>query len=210
MKIKYFYDPLCGWCYGASAALEKAESLGFKVESYPTGFFSESGGQAMTSNFADYAWANDQRIEKITGQVFSEEYQKHVLSNLAVRFDSWMPTVAVVAHESKFKDEGLKLLRAIQKARYVAGLDCTNPEVLADIAKHHGWDSNDFLALIIDPTFQQQTRIKIAKNLASYEKYHAKGIPLIVIENDGVEQILSSSFVFRKDPNPKDWFKIKK
>src|SRR4051812_9691941 len=103
MKIKYFYDPLCGWCYGASPALEKAESLGLKIESYPTGLFSESGGQAMSSNFADYAWTNDQRIQKITGQVFSEDYRKNVLSNFGVRFDSWMPTVAIVAHESRFK-----------------------------------------------------------------------------------------------------------
>lgn len=209
MKIKYFYDPLCGWCYGASPALEKAEALGLEVESYPVGLFAEQNSQVMSPNWSEYAWTNDQRIQKITGQVFSEAYRIKVLSNIGTRFDSWLPTVAVAVHESRFKGEALKILRAIQKARYVEGLDNTSPEVLTDIAKGLGWSSNDFSKILLDQNFQEQTRLKIIQNLNAYESYHAKGVPLIVIEEEGEERILNSSYVFRKDPNPMDWFNVK-
>jgi len=207
MRIKYFYDPLCGWCYGASPAIEKAEALGFKVEAYSTGLFAEQNGQVMSPNWSEYAWTNDQRIQKITGQVFSAAYRRNVLSNFGIRFDSWMPTLAVTIHESRFKGESLKILRAIQKARYVDGLDNTNPAVLSGIAKNFGWSSNVFLEMLNSSDLQEQTRREIARNLTAYASYHAKGIPLIVIEEEGEERILNSSSVFKKDPNPMDWLK---
>lgn len=210
MKIKYFYDPLCGWCYGASSALEKAELQGIEIESYPVGLFAESGRREMSPDFANYAWSNDQRIEKITGQIFSEDYRTKILSNYSLRIDSWMATVSIAAHQSKFKGQALAFLRAIQKARYVEGLDITSLDVLTEIASSFGWNSNEFSGLIQSQIFQDKTRIQIAQNVIAYEKYRAHGVPLIVLEKDGQESILSSSAVFRKDPNPIDWFNAKK
>jgi putative protein-disulfide isomerase len=206
MKIKYFFDPLCGWCYGASQSLEKAESLGIKVEVYPVGIFAARNGRAMSSDFAQYAWTNDQRIQEMTGQVFSEAYRINVLSNTQIRFDSWMPTIAIIAHESRFKNGGLKFLREVQKARYVDGLDNTNLYVLSDIANSFGWNSSEFISLLADEKFQLESRLKILENLAAYENYRSKGVPLIVIEENGEERILKSSLVFNKNPNPVEWF----
>lgn len=122
MKIKYFYDPLCGSCYGASHVLEKAEALGIKIESYPVGLFAGQNGRLMSPDWAKYAWTNDQRIQKITGQPFSEDYKNNVLANFRVRFDSWIPTVVITLHESKFNGEALKFLRATQITRVIARL----------------------------------------------------------------------------------------
>lgn len=206
MKIKYFYDPLCGWCYGASESLEKAEALGIRIEAYPVGIFAGQNGRDMSSDFAGYAWTNDQRIQQMTGLVFSEEYRIKVLSNFEVRFDSWMPTLAVLAHESKFKNDGLAFLRSIQKARYIEGKDNTSPLVLSNIAKKHGWQSEEFIELINDQKFKENAQLKIRQNYAAYESYRAKGVPLIVLEENGKERILNSSLVFNKNPNPNNWF----
>lgn len=66
MKIYYLFDPLCGWCYGAKPALETVASQ-YPVELTPTGLFFRSG-RVMDADFAQYAWGNDERIERLTGQ----------------------------------------------------------------------------------------------------------------------------------------------
>ncbi|MWQ29681.1 disulfide bond formation protein DsbA, partial [Glaesserella parasuis] len=41
MKIYYLFDPLCGWCYGASATLQKLNEI-YPLALAPTGLFYQS------------------------------------------------------------------------------------------------------------------------------------------------------------------------
>ena len=71
MRIIYLFDPLCGWCYGAGPALEKLAQLdGVTVDLAPTGLFAGGASRPMDKHFAAYAWQNDQRIARLTGQPF--------------------------------------------------------------------------------------------------------------------------------------------
>ncbi|MBY0414292.1 MAG: DsbA family protein [Bdellovibrionales bacterium] len=208
MKIKYFYDPLCGWCYGASPILSSAESLGINIESHPIGLFAGKNGKQMSADWSEYAWSNDQRIQKMTGQIFSKNYKDRILSNLEIRFDSFLPTVAILSHESKFKGEALSFLRAMQKERFVEGSDITNPEILAKIAKNLKWDSDEFLKILLDQNFQQESNKKMQENNSSFRNYPANGVPFVVIEDNGKEKILNSSYLYNKNISPVDWFKL--
>ena len=72
MRVTYLFDPLCGWCYGAGPALERLGQLGdVTLELMPTGLFAGEGARAMDAQFAAYAWQNDERIARLTGQPFS-------------------------------------------------------------------------------------------------------------------------------------------
>ena len=58
--IMYLFDPLCGWCYGASPVIKQlAENPGLKIHLAATGLFSGAGSRPIDPNFADYAWSND-------------------------------------------------------------------------------------------------------------------------------------------------------
>ena len=47
-QITYLFDPLCGWCYGASATLKSlAEQPGLVVKLLPTGLFSRPDAPRM-------------------------------------------------------------------------------------------------------------------------------------------------------------------
>lgn len=49
MKLHYFYDPLCGWCYGASPLLQAVAALpGVSVEMHAGGMLDESEGRTIT------------------------------------------------------------------------------------------------------------------------------------------------------------------
>lgn len=45
-----------------------------ELELAPTGLFA-GGGRTMDAAFADYAWSNDLRIAKLTGQRFTEAWR---------------------------------------------------------------------------------------------------------------------------------------
>ena len=98
MKVTYLFDPLCGWCYGASPAIQKlGQHATIQLELAPTGLFAGTGGRTMDAAFADYAWSNDVRIEKLTGQRFTEDYRTQVLGKPGSRFDSATTTLALTA-----------------------------------------------------------------------------------------------------------------
>ena len=95
--VTYLFDPLCGWCYGASPAIQRlGQEATITLELAPTGLFS-GGGRVMSADFADFAWSNDIRIGKLTGQTFSEAYRSQVLGQHGTRFDSSAASLALTA-----------------------------------------------------------------------------------------------------------------
>ena len=84
MRLTYLFDPLCGWCYGAGPALEQLSQLdNVAVELAPIGLFAGEGARPMDASFAAYAWQNDQRIARFTGQPFTAAYRHQVLAAAA-------------------------------------------------------------------------------------------------------------------------------
>ncbi len=80
--LTYLMDPFCGWCYGASPALQalRAEP-GIQITIAPTGLFAGDGSRPMNAEFARFAWTNDQRIASLTGQRFTEAYRTQLLDD---------------------------------------------------------------------------------------------------------------------------------
>ncbi|MFS8148237.1 DsbA family protein [Rhizobium sp. BR 249] len=194
--VIYLFDPLCGWCYGAAPVLDKLSALGMTVEHLPTGLFSGAGARPMDRGFAGYAWRNDQRINQLTGQPFSQTYFDHVLNAENTRFDSGAATLGIVAVMATDPGaEGLAL-KALQTARYVEG---------ADIVTHHG------VAAVLDKAgfakaaaHLQQADDALSKTLAELVKrgggtlrsLHADGVPALAVQKAGKLHLISSNALF--------------
>lgn len=98
ITVIYLFDPLCGWCYAAAPALKYLQGVeGIHVALAPTGLFAGAGARPMDAQFAAYAWANDQRIQQLTGQLFTQAYRDHILGAANRRFDSGPATLALTA-----------------------------------------------------------------------------------------------------------------
>lgn len=143
LSLHYLFDPLCGWCYGAAPQIERLaahlqELPGSGLSLAPTGLFSGAGARRMDPGFADYAWANDVRIEQLTGQRFSERYRREVLGQIGGNFDAGPAYLAMSAVALTAPERELEALRHIQQARYVEGLDITARPTLVELLQAHG------------------------------------------------------------------------
>jgi putative protein-disulfide isomerase len=196
IEFFYLYDPLCGWCYGATPAVVKLElEPSVMVHPLATGLFA-GGGRSMTPDFAEQAWKNDQRIAEMTGQVFSETYREQVLANPARRFDSTAATRAITAVHLTEPAEELETLHRIQLLRYVDGGDSTDPVALLALLRDLGLEEAAALLEADDPGIDEA----MATRKAMAEKLMAglglRGVPALLRLDDGRPVPLPNTVLF--------------
>lgn len=199
--LVYLYDPLCGWCYGAGGPLPQVlESTGIALRLIPTGLFSGSGARAMDDDFAAYAWSNDQRIERLTGQVFSERYRDQILADRLQGFDSAPSTLALSAVSLTSPEHEFEALKAIQAARYVDGLDVTRLETLTAVLEDLGLDAAAQRLTCPDSGLLQANDDRVGQGRALLRRVGGRGVPTFVLQQaDSVMQLLPASAIF-SDP----------
>ena len=198
--LHYVFDPLCGWCYGASATVAAlADAKDVRLELLPSGLFQDEGARPMDDGFAAYAWSNDQRIERLTGQRFSQRYRDHVLADRAQRFDSGPATKALTAVSLTAPEREVEALKAIQLARYVDGKDVTRIEVLAAILDSLGLSDAARLLQAEAPALQAAVDDRLAQAQALMQRFGARGVPSFVLESGGRQQLLHAGTAY-SDP----------
>lgn len=177
--------------------LQRLDALDeFSITLSPTGLFADSNSRVMDAGFADYAWSNDLRIGTLTGQPFSEAYRRQVLEDHTRRFDSGAATRALSAVAMSESSRELEALGAIQRGRYVEGLDITDLEVLARILTGRGLNQAASLLLAQDDGLlsHSRERVKVAQGLMA--QMGASGVPALVIGADKDRRLISSNTLF--------------
>ncbi len=198
--LHYVFDPLCGWCYGASATLAAIAAAGtVRLGLLPSGLFQGPGARAMDDGFAAYAWSNDQRIERLSGQIFSPCYRDEVLANREQRFDSGPATLALTAVHQTAPEREMEALKAIQQARYVEGRDITRTDVLAEVLQALGLSAAAQALQGPRETLVSAADARIAEAQALMRRFGARGVPSFVLEDEGRQQLVHASAVY-SDP----------
>ncbi|MHC4048986.1 DsbA family protein [Bradyrhizobium sp. 25ACV] len=197
MQITYLFDPLCGWCYGASPVLEQLAAHGdVTLVLAPTGLFAGPAARTMDQHFAAYAWQNDQRIARLTGQPFSEAYRTGILGNTGSLFDSAAATLGVVAVGLTDPIRELEALKLLQRARYVDGRDNSSLQIVADVLE--GAQLTDAARRVRAPDealiAAYQTRIAAAR--ADMTRFGAGGVPALVVGEGVGRRLLDGSMLF--------------
>jgi putative protein-disulfide isomerase len=194
--VTYLLDPLCGWCYGASPAIQQlAQDASVSLTLAPTGLFS-GGGRTMDAAFADYAWSNDVRIAKLTGQRFTEAYRANVLGKLGSAFDSTATTLALCAVALTEPARELEALKVLQEGRYVQGLDTVDADVVAQLLRTLGLAAAAERLLNPDATLREAhtTRVQIAQHLM--RQHGAQGVPALVVHGAAGDRLVQGQALY--------------
>jgi putative protein-disulfide isomerase len=198
LRLTYLFDPLCGWCYGAAPVIGAlAEDADVHLDLLPTGLFSGAGARPMDDGFAAYAWGNDQRIARLTGQVFSDLYRRDVLADRTQMFDSGPATLALTAARESGVASEIAAFHAIQVARYVDGRNTSNLAVLADTLKQIGLDDAAQRVAAPDAALIALTQSRATIGSAMLRSVSGNGVPTLVLENpDGSRSIVPSAALY--------------
>lgn len=204
LKLYYFFDPLCGWCYASAPALAGlAEAFPDALTLMPSGLFSEENARDISQEWAVYAWRNDQRIEQITGQQFSTAYYNHVLHGDNLRFDSGPATRAMTLIRTIEPTLEHEFLAVVQQARYIQGLDTANPQILGlvaeKIAAKKGIEipTGQFAAQIADDQqLATTTKERITLTQQFMQRLNISGVPLLLLSINGQEFLLHGADLY--------------
>lgn len=154
----------------------------------------------MDADFAAFAWSNDQRIARLTGQSFSERYRESVLGDHRRLFDSGPSTVALTAVALTDPARELDALKAIQQARFVDGLDIADLQTLASVLI--SIDIKEAAAMIERPDSAllgaNRTRTDYAQALMT--EFGARGVPTFIADSGAKSWLLHSRAIYS---NPK-------
>lgn len=195
--LHYVFDPLCGWCYGVGSTIAVlADEADVELQLLPSGLFSGEGARPMDDGFAAYAWSNDQRIERLTGQRFTERYRNEVLADRQQMFDSGPATVALTAVALTAPGHEVPALKAIQQARYIDGQDITRLDTLVALLKGLGLDHAAVRLAQADAGLIDANRGRVAQAQALLQPFGARGVPTFILETHGQRRLLHSSALF--------------
>ncbi|MDD5334023.1 MAG: DsbA family protein [Rhodoferax sp.] len=191
--VTYLFDPLCGWCYGASPVIQQlGQQASIQLELAPTGLFADAG-RSMDAAFADYAWSNDLRIAKLTGQRFTEAYRDNVLGRHGSRFDSSAATLALTAVSLSEPLRELETLKVLQEARYVQGLDTCAVSVVETLLRDRGLAAAADRLASADDELLAANAARIRKAQGMMQSFGAQGVPALAVSDDRGRRLLSGN-----------------
>jgi putative protein-disulfide isomerase len=190
-KIIYFFDTLCGWCYGFSPVIKKL------VEQYGDEFEFEviSGGMVTgervqpASVMADYILDAYPRLETMTGVKFGELYLD-MLREGTRRQSSFEPSLVMTTFKHLLPEKAVFFAHDLQKANYYDGLDLNDFANYQSLIEHYGLDWAIF-------TEKMQTEAMQKATLQDFETstaYGVTGFPTVFFENETVRSPLSRGY----------------
>lgn len=182
MKLLYFYDALCGWCYGFSPTIKKFISENkneFDLEVI-------SGGMVVgdrvgpISNVAPYISSAFKTVEEKTGVKFGDKFLNHVLKDGTAIFSSLPPAIALSAFKTILPENQLEYATGLQKLIYFHGVATDSTEHFLNLAQSCGADRDKMADLLANP----QAEIDAQKDFAFAQQLGVTGYPTTVLEKD--------------------------
>jgi putative protein-disulfide isomerase len=197
LRLTLVYDPLCGWCYGATPSVRRlSQHAALSLQLLPSGLFAGSGVRPLDESFAAHAWSSDQRIARLSGQPFSPQYRQRVLGDRSARLDSGPAVLALTAVNALAPDQELRALEAIQTARYVQGRDTTDVAVLAQLLRDLGLAAAASQVEANSSQLRDAAASRMNAGKALLRSLGVTGVPTLVAPDGSGLQVIPSQLLY--------------
>ncbi|CAG8999433.1 MAG: hypothetical protein CENE_01407 [Candidatus Celerinatantimonas neptuna] len=197
INVLYLFDPLCGWCYGASPAVSAlSDQDDICLEMVPVGLFLDDGARKIDAYFVHYIEQSDQRIAQMSGQLFSDAYRQNILHGSYRFIDSGPATLALSAVSLCCATRELDVLKAIQNTRYVEGQDITAMPVLVGLLNQLGLNEAAALLEARGDELRQYSDQRVERGQKLLHQLQVQGVPTFAVVQEQEYRLLSSSKAF--------------
>jgi putative protein-disulfide isomerase len=194
IKITYYYDALCGWCYGFSPVFNQIYA---EYQSKIT-FDVVSGGLFLgnrvgpINEVAPYIKAGAYKtVESTTGVKFGKGFIENGLEQGKMMLNSLYPAIALCIVKADYPEHTVAFAGLLHQAFYVDGMDPVKVDGYAAYAASLGIDTAEFNEKMKNPVYEQHA-------LAEFSFAGQQGLggyPALVLEVDGKREVLSSGYV---------------
>ncbi|QUJ68592.1 DsbA family protein [Photobacterium sp. GJ3] len=189
--VHYYYDPMCGWCFGASPLIEHLKTRqDIRLVMHPGGLFHN---RALDKGTRAHFLESDQRIQSLSGVAFGPSYQSKMREADTVVLDSMLPIRAILAAE-QCGFPATEMLKLIQLAHYQQGKTVHDPAVLAELAETMGIEA-DIWQATFTATNEQDV---ISASIRQMMQYQLQGYPSMMVEKQGQWQSVPVQSFFGK------------
>jgi len=197
VKVHYFFDPMCGWCYGATSLIGiLAEMTEFEIHYHPGGMIPK---RAIDPSFRQHILQADSQIATMTKAHFGDTYKARVANNSEFVLDSYLLTQAFLVGIEMGIEPHL-MLKTIQEAHYQDGKELDKLEALQALAVTIGLDEATWKVKMAEATPTMMEKIQESQKLMG--QLQVSGFPTLIMEKDGQLVRLPHSSYYGK---PTEW-----
>jgi putative protein-disulfide isomerase len=191
-RLTYYFDPLCGWCYGFSAvmkAFEEKYGAECDIEIVPGGMLAGERAVPMKelSEFLTQAYPS---VEQLAGVKFGKPFTEGTLKDSTVMFTSDPASLAMAAFSEFVPGARLQFASLLHKAIYERGVYPTDTGAFAALAGIFAIDSAAFRAKMREPQVQQRMQQGYRQALNA----GLNGFPTVFLEHNGRKQIIAEGY----------------
>ncbi|QMW04948.1 DsbA family protein [Spirosoma foliorum] len=188
MKLFYFTDPMCSWCYGFSPVLKKLKENypEIELEIIPGGFspFSKQTITPEYKEFLEFHWRN---VNLRSGQPFDHSMK---FATEAFHYDTEPSSRALAVIQTIVPERDFEFLSLMQTAFYVKGKDITNGIVLAGLAERIGVDKSVFFKHFNSEAMKQKT----IRGFQCSRNAGVQGFPTLLTMENGAVNVVTRGF----------------
>jgi putative protein-disulfide isomerase len=182
MKIIYFYDALCGWCYGFSDVMVKLKNKWEREIEFETISGGMISGERVgpLNEMAPYIKSAYKTVEERTGVKFGDVFVNDVLQKGEVILSSEPPSRALTTFKFLQPENSVDQAHEIQHAFYFDGHDLNKTETYRRIATKLDIDADDFSILFES----EQMKAKTEEDFYLTQQFGITGFPAVVAIKD--------------------------
>lgn len=192
-KLIYYYDALCGWCYGFSSVMSKiseayADRLNIEVVSGGLFLGNRTG---LVNEVAPYIKAGAYKsVEERTGVKFGESFLEDLFGKEKIVLNSLPPSIALCIVKEKFPEKELEFAEMLLHAVYFDGINPINLDNYTKYVEKIGLDKGEFLVKMTDTKYKKLAEKEFEKFVAS----NFSGMPTLVLESENKQVVLTNGY----------------
>lgn len=180
IRVLYFFDPYCGWCYGFAPTLSSfLKSIGHPQCDYITGGMITGEREGiMSPQMAEYILQAQPRLKEYTGAETGKAFTDQLRSG-NFYFSSIIPSLAVQAAKKLIPTSVPEYSYALQQQHFLHGSDLQDDELYAALSNQFQVDAASWL----DYMHSEENRRNMQEDFMFTANCGISGFPALVLQS---------------------------
>jgi len=193
IKITYFFDALCGWCYGFSPIMKQIkshyeDSVEFEIVSGGLKVANDAGPIGVVAPYIKQGAYKV--VEDKCGVKFGKAFCEGTLEEGTMVLNSVPPAIALSIVKDELPDKAFEFGEILHKAIYVDGMHPENIAWYGNYAEKIGMSAASFTKKMTSKEYLEKAYLDFEKT----EQNGISGFPTLVAAKSGKNIIVSRGY----------------